>query len=278
MNNSLLSAASGAGYPERIVCLTDETTETLYLLGEQDRVVGISAYARRPPEARSKPRVSSFKDANFNKILELKPDLVLTFSDVQAEITRELVLRGVTVLNFNQRSVAEILEMIAMLSRIVGKEGAGASLVDDLRRGLDEIAEAAKVLPRRPRVYFEEWDDPLISGIEWVEELIEIAGGEVIFPELRRCGKAKDRVVDPAEVIRRNPDVILASWCGKKVDTEKICSRPGWDAINAVRSGHVYEIESECILQPGPASLTEGVRRIHEVLVRVAGEQASVAS
>ena len=274
MSNSLPSGASCAEYPRRIVCLTDETTETLYLLGEQDRVVGISAYAHRPPEARSKPRVSAFKDANFSKILDLKPDLVLTFSDVQAEITRELVLRGVTVLNFNQRSIAEILEMIGLLSRIVGKEGAGAALIGKLRSGLDEIAEAAKAFPRRPRVYFEEWDDPLISGIEWVEELIEIAGGDPIFEELRRCGKAKDRVVDPAEIIRRNPDVILASWCGKKVDTRAICSRPGWDAIGAVRNGHVYEIPSDCILQPGPASLSDGVRQLHQVLMRVVGAEA----
>lgn len=269
---------NAGSYPRRIVCLTDETTETLYLLGEQERVVGISAYAHRPPEARSKPRVSAFKDANFGKILDLQPDLVLTFSDVQAEITRELVLRGVTVLNFNQRSIAEILEMIALLSRIVGKDSAGAALIGKLRSGMDEIAEAAKAFPRRPRVYFEEWDDPLISGIEWVEELIEIAGGEVIFPELRRCGKAKDRVVDAAEVIRRNPDVILASWCGKKVNAEAICSRPGWDTTSAVRNGHVYEIPSDCILQPGPASLSDGVRRLHEVLVRVVERPTSLTS
>lgn len=258
-------------FPRRIVCLTDETTETLYLLGEQDRIVGISAYAHRPPEARSKPRVSAFKDANLGKILNLKPDLVLTFSDVQAEITRDLVLRGATVLNFNQRSVTEILEMITLLSRMVGKEAAGAALIGRLRAGLDEIAEAAKAFPQRPRVYFEEWDDPMISGIEWVEELIEIAGGEVIFPELRRNGKAQDRVVDPGEVVRRNPEVILASWCGKKVDTQKICSRPGWDRTNAVRNGHVYEIPSNCILQPGPASLTEGVRQLHKAIARAAG-------
>jgi iron complex transport system substrate-binding protein len=270
------SLANIAAFPRRIVCLTDETTETLYLLGEQDRIVGISAYAQRPPEARSKPRVSAFKDANFEKILALKPDLVLTFSDVQAEITCELVRRGVTVLNFNQRSIAEILEMIATLSRIVGKETEGSALIDRLRDGLNEIALVAKSFRRRPRVYFEEWDDPLISGIEWVEELIGIAGGEAIFPELRRCGKAKDRVVDPAEVARRDPEVILASWCGKKVNTRKICSRPGWDKTTAVRNGHVYEIASDCILQPGPASLTEGVQQLQELLARVIGAEAQV--
>jgi len=258
-------------YPRRIVCLTDETTEVLYLLGEQERVVGISAYASRPPEARSKPRVSAFKDANYGKILDLTPDLVLTFSDVQAEITRELVLRGATVMNFNQRSIAEILDMIAVLSRIVGKQSEGRALIDNLNRGLDAIRESAKSFPRRPRVYFEEWDDPLISGIQWVEELVELAGGDPIFPELRRAGKAKDRVVDPATVVARDPDVILASWCGKKVKKEQICARTGWERISAVRNGHVYEIPSTCILQPGPASLTEGVRQLHAVLARIAG-------
>ena len=270
MQSSLPSITSCAGHPRRIVCLTDETTETLYLLGEQDRIVGVSGYAHRPPEARSRPHVSAFMSAKFDAILNLKPDLVLTFSDVQAEITRELVLRGVTVLNFNQRSITEILEMIAILSRIVGKEAAGTDLVEKLRQGLNEIATAAKSFSHHPRVYFEEWYDPLISGIEWVEELIEIAGGEAIFPELRRCGKAQDRVVDPAEVIRRDPEVILASWCGKKVDIQKIRARAGWDGISAVRNGHVYEIPSGCILQPGPASLTEGVRQLRQVLARVA--------
>jgi iron complex transport system substrate-binding protein len=276
MSDSVPPSAACFDAPRRIVCLTDETTETLYLLGEQDRIVGVSGYAHRPPEARSKPRVSAFMNAKFDAILNLKPDLVLTFSDVQAEITRELVLRGITVLNFNQRSIAEILAMIAMLSRIVGKEAAGAELVEKLRQGLQEISAAAKAFPHRPRVYFEEWNDPLISGIEWVEELIEIAGGEVIFPELRRCGKAKDRVVDPTEVIRRDPEVILASWCGKKVDIQKIRARAGWNQISAVRNGHVYEIPSGCILQPGPASLTEGVRQLHSVLARVVGSEPAV--
>ncbi|MGB6725572.1 MAG: helical backbone metal receptor, partial [Terracidiphilus sp.] len=180
------SARRSAGFPQRIVCLTDETTETLYLLGEQDRIVGVSAYAVRPAEARNKPRVSAFKNANFEKILALRPDLVLTFSDVQAEIAGELIRRGVTVLAFNQRSIAEIFEMIAMLSRIVGRQAEGEALTDELRRGLDAIAESARRFKGRPRVYFEEWNDPLISGIEWVEELIEIAGGEPVFPELRK--------------------------------------------------------------------------------------------
>jgi iron complex transport system substrate-binding protein len=279
MHTSLSSPADDASFPRRVVCLTDETTETLYLLGEQDRIVGISAYASRPQGARSKPRVSAFKDANFGKILDLKPDLVLAFSDVQAEITRELVLRGVTVLNFNQRSIQQILEMMSVLARIVGRHDEGAALVMQLRRGLQEIATAAKAFPFRPRVYFEEWNDPLISGIAWVEELIEIAGGTVIFPELRACGKARDRVVDPAEVVRRNPEVILASWCGRKVNKQQICARPGWQNTSAVRSGHVYEIKSTYILQPGPASLTEGVRQLHAILAQAAttGAEAGFA-
>ena len=266
-----------AGFPRRIVCLTDETTETLYLLGEQDRIVGVSGYTTRPPEARRKPRVSAFRNAKFDAILDLKPDLVLTFSDVQAEITRELVLRGVTVLNFNQRSIREILEMIAVLARLVDKADAGAALVQKLQHGLDEIAAAARVFPRRPRVYFEEWNDPLISGIEWVEELIEIAGGTAIFPELRGRGKAKDRVVDASEVAARNPEVILASWCGRKVNVGQIGVRPGWAETSAVRDGHVYEIKSAIILQPGPASLTEGVRQMHAILARVTGARPALA-
>ena len=260
---------SHSDFPGRIVCLTDETVETLYLLGEQDRIVGVSAYARRPPEARRKPRVSAFQTANIDAILALKPDLVLAFSDVQAEITRELVRRGATVLNFNQRSIAEILDMIAVLSRIVGKPVEGRALIESLRRGLDEIALSARSFPHRPRVYFEEWDDPLICGIEWVEELIEIAGGEVLFPEKRNCGKAQDRVVDPGAVAARDPEVILASWCGKKANLQEIASRPGWAATSAARAGHIYEIPSDCILQPGPASLTEGVRQLHAILARV---------
>ena len=263
--------ASSADFPRRIVCLTDETVETLYLLGEQDRIVGVSAYARRPPQARTKPRVSAFRNANIDAILALHPDLVLAFSDVQAEITRELVRRGATVLNFNQRSIAEILDMIAALSRLVGKPTEGQALIASLRRNLDEIAQSAQSFPRRPRVYFEEWNDPLIAGIEWVEELIEIAGGQVLFPEKRNCGKAQDRVVDPAAVLARDPEVILASWCGKKVDKKKIASRPGWASISAVRAGHIYEMVSDCILQPGPASLTEGVRQLHAALSRAVG-------
>lgn len=275
MSSSFASPACAAEFPRRIVCLTDETAEVLYLLGEQDRIVGVSAYASRPPEVRSKPRVSAFRNANFDAILALKPDLVLTFSDVQAEITSQLVLRGLTVLNFNQRSIAEIFAMISSLSRLVGREKEGCALVKSLRRGLDEIAVSANAFPRRPRVFFEEWDDPLISGIRWVEELIEIAGGDVLFPELRECGKAMDRVVDPAAVAARDPEVILASWCGKKVDRQQIESRPRWAETSAVRNGHIHEIPSGCILQPGPASLTEGVQQIHAFLRLAVGVETA---
>jgi iron complex transport system substrate-binding protein len=233
---------------------------------------------QRPPEVRAKPRVSAFRDAKFDAILALKPDLVLTFSDVQAEITRELVLRGLTVLNFNQRSIAEIFAMIATLSRLVASEKKGRELIESLRLGLDEIADSASAFPHRPRVFFEEWNDPLISGIRWVEELIEIAGGEVLFPELRECGKARDRVVDPSAVAARDPEIILASWCGKKMDRRQIEARPGWAATSAVRNGHVYEIPSGSILQPGPASLTEGVRHIHSVIARAVGVEPAPAS
>jgi iron complex transport system substrate-binding protein len=277
MSTLIPTLTDGTAYPSRMICLTDETTEILYLLGEQDRIVGVSAYTSRPPEARGKPRVSAFRDANLDKILNLKPDLVLAFSDVQAEITRQLVLRGVTVLNFNQRSIAEILEMIAVLSRIVRKPAQGDALIEKLVRGLNDVAKSANRFPCCPRVFFEEWPDPLISGIQWVEELVEIAGGAALFPELRACGKAQDRVIDPAAVVARDPEVIVASWCGKSVKKDEIVSRAGWAATSAVRNGHVYEVDSDCILQPGPASLTEGVRQLHAILARVVGVEVAPA-
>jgi iron complex transport system substrate-binding protein len=264
-------SSHAADFPRRIVCLSDETTETLYLLGEQDRIVGVSGFTTRPPEARNKPRISAFRDADIEAIVQLQPDLVLGFSDVQAEITRQLVLRGLTVLNFNQRHIAEIFDMIAALSRLVSKEPAGRALIACFTDGLERIRESAKNFPSRPRVYFEEWNDPLISGIAWVEELIEIAGGEVIFPDLRECGKSRDRVVDPAAVISRDPEVIIASWCGMKVNKEQIISRPAWDNISAVRNNHIYEVPSSSILQPGPAALTDGVRLLHAILARAVG-------
>jgi len=256
-------------YPSRIVCLTEETTETLYLLGQGDRIVGVSGYTVRPPEARLKPKVSAFINAKFDKIQALRPDLVLGFSDLQADLAAELVRRGVNVVVFNQRTVAEILQMIAMLGGLVGCQPEAERLADALAADLDRIRERAARFPVRPRVFFEEWDDPLISGIRWVEELVEIAGGVPIFPELANAGLAKNRIVDAAEVARRDPQVVFASWCGKKMKKATITSRPGWDAVSAVRDDHIYEIKSTYILQPGPASLTEGVSQLHAVLQRV---------
>ena len=260
-----------AGYPRRIVCLTEETTETLYLLGEDRRIVGISGYTARPPEARQKPKVSAFTSAKFDRIIELQPDLVLAFSDLQADIVRELLARGLSVFAFNQRSIAEILEMILTLSRIVGVPEKGAALVDRLQSDLRAIATSADLFPRRPRVFFEEWKDPLISGIRWVEELVEVAGGEPIFPELRGQQNAKNRIVDPSVVAQRDPEVIIASWCGMKVNKAAIRARERWSAASAVRNGHIYEVKSTYILQPGPAALTEGVRQLHAIIAHVAG-------
>ncbi len=255
-----------SSYPSRIVCLTEETTETLYLLGEGDRVVGVSGYTVRPPEARHKPRVSAFISARFDKIEALEPDLILAFSDLQADIAAELVRRGHNVVVFNQRSVAEILQMIRMLGGLIGCADRADALASTLEADLDRVRAAASDLPRRPRVYFEEWDDPLISGIQWVEELVEVAGGDPIFPELRQAQLGKDRIVTSGEVIRRDPEVIVASWCGKAVRKEKIAARPGWEDVAAVRNGRIHEIKSAFILQPGPASLTEGLRQLHEIL------------
>ncbi len=254
---------SGATYPSRIVCLTEETTETLYLLGQGDRIVGVSGYTVRPPEARHKPKVSAFIHAKFDKIEALRPDLVLAFSDLQADLASELVKRGIAVMTFNQRSVAEILQMIRIVGGLAGCQREAERLAAELDAGLNRIREAAARFPARPRTFFEEWDAPLISGIRWVEELVEIAGGAPIFPELRDARLAKDRIVDPSEVARRDPEVIFASWCGKRMKKATIIGRPGWDRVSAVRDDRIYEIKSSLILQPGPASLTDGVRALH---------------
>jgi iron complex transport system substrate-binding protein len=261
-------------YPSRIVCLTEETTETLYLLGEGDRVVGISGYTVRPPEARSKPKVSAFINARFDKIEALEPDLVLAFSDLQADIARELIRRGYPVYTFNQRSVAGILQMIRIVGALVGRADDGDALARTLAAGLEEIRARAAGFARRPRLFFEEWDEPLISGIRWVEELVEIAGADPIFPELRHASLGKDRIIDPAAVIERNPDIIVASWCGKAVKKRTIVERPGWDRITAVRDGEIHEIKSTYILQPGPAALTDGVRQLHDIIASRASDAA----
>ena len=257
-------------YPSRIICLTEETTETLYLLGEQDRIVGVSGFTVRPPEARRKPRVSAFLSADFPKIEALEPDLILAFSDLQADLSRELVKRGYPVFTFNQRSVAEILEAVRIIGGIVGAGDRAAHLAQELERGVEAIRASASRFARRPRVFFEEWDSPLISGIQWVEELVEAAGGDPIFPGLRHASLAADRIIDPAAVIERDPDVIIGSWCGKGVNFARIRAREGWDQVTAVRNGALYEIRSSYILQPGPAALTEGVRQLHAILCEVA--------
>jgi iron complex transport system substrate-binding protein len=255
-------------HPQRIVCLTEETTETLYLLGEQWRIVGISGFTVRPPQARKeKPRVSAFTSANIDKILALRPDLVLGFSDLQAGIAAQLIGLGIAVHVFNQRSVEEILQMICVLGGMVGCEAKAAALTAHLRDGLTRIQAAATLLPRCPRVYFEEWDVPQISAIKWVSELLELAGGVDCFPELAQESLGRNRIIaDPLEVVRRAPDIIIGSWCGKKFNAPAVRAREGWSEVPAVRSAALHEIKSCIILQPGPAALTDGVRRMHEII------------
>ncbi len=253
--------------PERIVCLTEETVETLYLLGEEHRIVGVTGYAVRPRRVRTeKPRVSAFTSADIPKILALAPDLVLTFSDLQADIAAELLRAGITVIGYNQRSVAGILSMVRHLGATVGAHAAAERLADSYARRLDRIAQEARE-GQSPVVYFEEWDAPMISGIQWVAELIEIAGGRDAFPHLSSAQGAKDRFVTDADVIAASPDVILASWCGKKVRPERISARSGWSDIAAVRTGHITEIKSPLILQPGPAALTDGLDAIRAAIL-----------
>jgi iron complex transport system substrate-binding protein len=265
-----------SSFPERIVCLTEETTETLYLLGEDWRIVGISGLTVRPPRARrEKPRVSAFTSARTARIIELKPDLVLGFSDLQADIAAELVRAGLEVHVFNHRSVAEILRMVRTLGGMIGCEAKARVLSEELESGLAQVRERAAALVRRPRVYFEEWDEPLISGIRWVSELVTLAGGEECFPELARESLGKNRIIaDPLEVARRAPDIVLGSWCGKKFRAQAVAARPGWQEVPAVRTGYLREIKSSLILQPGPAALTDGVRAIQQVIIEWAGRSS----
>jgi iron complex transport system substrate-binding protein len=260
-----------SAFPSRIVCLTEETTETLYLLGEGERVVGVSGYTVRPIEARQKPKISAFINARFDRIQELQPDLVLAFSDLQADLVAELIRRGIAVFTFNQRSVQDILQMIRVLGGIVGCQVKAEALADDFEQRLHQVRESAARLPRRLRTFFEEWDDPLISGIRWVEELVTIAGGDPIFPELATAALAKARIVDPAEVARRDPEIVFASWCGKRMKKATIVNRPGWQNVSAVRHDRIVEVKSTYILQPGPASLTDGVKQLHDALCRFSG-------
>ena len=264
--------------PERIVCLTEETVETLYLIGEDHRIVGISGYVVRPPRARrEKPRVSAFISADIPKILDLKPDLVLTFSDLQADIAATLIKHGVDVHAFNQRTVAEILDMIRTIGALVGAPDRADRLANDLAAAIVSARQRASQLSWRPKVYFEEWDDPMISGIAWVSELFEAAGGLDVFADRAACKSAKDRIVTADEIIQAAPDVIVGSWCGKKFRPDKVANRPGFDRIPAVRRGAVHEIKSPLILQPGPAALTDGFAALQAIIANAAAINHSTA-
>ncbi len=252
--------------PRRLICLTEETVETLYLLGEQDRIVGVSGYAVRPPEVRQKPRVSAFTSARLDKILALKPDLVLAFSDLQADIVSDLAKAGVAVHLFNQRDLAGIFAMIRTVGALIGENEKAEALARSLEERVATVASETGAATRRLKVYFEEWNDPMISAIGWVSELIEIAGGEEVFRHLSAASGARERIVTSAAVIAAQPDVILASWCGKKVVPRQIVERPGWSTVPAVANGRIVEIKSTLILQPGPAALTDGLDAIRAAL------------
>jgi iron complex transport system substrate-binding protein len=261
--------------PSRIVCLTEEPTEVLYALGEEHRIVGISGFTVRPARARKeKPKVSAFTSAKVGEILKLEPDLVIGFSDIQAEIAQALIKSGIEVWISNHRSVEGILGYVRRLGAMVGAVGRSERLAGELRAHVEEVRVAAGRIPRRPRVYFEEWDDPQISCIRWVSELIGIAGGDDIFPERAACSLGKDRILpDPSEVVRRRPDIIVGSWCGKKFRPERVAARPGWDAVPAVRDGELHEVKSPVILQPGPAALTDGLDALHRIVSGWAARQ-----
>ena len=262
--------------PERVVCLTEETVETIYLLGEEDRIVGVSGYAVRPARVRrEKPRVSAFTSANIAKILALKPDLVFTFSDLQAEIVTTLIREGIQVHAFNQRSVAGIFDMVRMVGAILGRPEAGADLAERLSARLG--AKKAEALPFRPRVYFEEWDEPMIAGIGWVSEIVEAAGGVDVFADRAQEKSAKARVVSAGEVMAAAPDIIIGSWCGKRFGPERVGCRAGFEHIPAVRHGALKEVKSTIILQPGPAALTDGLDAIAEIIRAWASHQSAAA-
>ncbi|MHB1200314.1 MAG: ABC transporter substrate-binding protein [Polaromonas sp.] len=266
----LAASKDSAAYgPQRIVCLTEEPTEWLYLLGQERRIVGISGYTVRPPRAREeKPRVSAYLSAKIDKIVELRPDCVIGFSDLQADIAAQLIRAGIAVTIFNQRSVAGIFSMMHQLAAMVGQAERGLLLIRSMQGRLLEIEHAAGALKRRPRVYFEEWYEPHISAIAWVSELIGIAGGDDCFPELAAQAMGKNRIIaDGSEIVRRNPDIILGSWCGRKFRPEQVAARPGWENVSAVKNRQLFEIKSAEILQPGPAALTDGVEQLHRVVM-----------
>ncbi len=256
---------TGVDFPRRVVCLTAETTEIAFALGAGDRVVGVPGTARRPDAARERARVGGFTTFRVDRILALEPDLVLAFSDLQRDVVGELIAAGVSVLCTNQRSFDDVLRAILVIGGALGCEAAAHDLVADMRDEVTQIREYSSVWPDRPRVYFEEWMDPLISGIGWVSDLVELAGGRDVFTELRERRGARERIVTAGEVARRDPQIILASWCGKPVDRAAIAARPGWSAVAAVVAGQIHEIPGEDVLAPGP-SLMHGLRRIHEII------------
>jgi iron complex transport system substrate-binding protein len=267
-------------YPSRIICLTEEPTEVLYALGMEERIVGISGFTVRPARARrEKPRVSAFTSAKVERILKLQPDFVIGFSDIQADIAQALIKSGIEVWISNHRSVDGILGYVRRLGALVGAAAAAERYASELEAHIERVRQAAALLPRRARVYFEEWDEPLITGIRWVSELIGIAGGDDVFPERALCALAKGRILgDAGEVVRRAPDVILGSWCGKRFRPNQVAARAGWEAVPAVRDGELHEIKSPLILQPGPAALTDGLDAIHRVLRQWSTQQSGAMS
>jgi iron complex transport system substrate-binding protein len=280
LEKKIADAEKPGSVPNRIVCLTEEPTEVLYALGEEDRIVGISGFTVRPARARrEKPKVSAFTSARVGEIVKLAPDLVIGFSDIQADIAKELIARGVEVWIANHRTVDGIVGYVRRLGAMVGAIGRAERFAAFLTEHVDAVRAAARALPRRPRVYFEEWDEPQISAIGWVSELIGIAGGDDIFPERAACAMGRDRILaDPQEVVRRAPDIILGSWCGKKFRPERVAARPGWDAIPAVRDGELHEVKSPIILQPGPAALTDGLDALHRVITAWSAKSARRAA
>ena len=262
-------------YPQRIVCLTEETTEWLYLLGQEQRIVGISGYTVRPPRARQeKPRISSFLDGKIDRIVALQPDLVIGFSDMQAALADKLIRAGLNVLVTNQRSVAQIFQTLRLVAGLVGAQDRAEAWITQCQARHAQIVQAASTWPRRPRVYFEEWDEPMISAIRWVSELVTVAGGDDVFPELALQSMGRDRLIaDAQEPARRAPDLIIGSWCGKKFRPEKVAGRSGWAEVPAVRQGELHEIKSCDILQPGPAALTDGLEKLHKICARWAARQ-----
>jgi iron complex transport system substrate-binding protein len=272
--------AMSSSHPQRIVCLTEETTEWLYLLGQEQRIVGISGYTVRPPRARhEKPRISSFLDGKIDRIVALEPDLVIGFSDMQAALADKLIRAGLNVLVTNQRSVAQIFQTLRLVAGLVGAQERAEAWITQCQARHAQIAKAASAWPRRPRVYFEEWDEPMISAIRWVSELVTVAGGDDVFPELAVQSMGRDRVMaDALAPARRAPDIVVGSWCGKKFRPEKVAAREGWAEVPAVRDGELHEIKSCDILQPGPAALTDGLERLHAILANWAARQVEAVT